>query len=252
MKRTLGLAALGLLALNSAASARPLAAVLKSGKLVIATDPPYKPFFYEENGKLTGFEVELGEEVARRLGVKVEWKYNKFDTLLIGLSQDRYDLVIASHGVTAERLKAVDFSSPDYCSGGTILTGKTGPTTASALAGKRVGVAVGTTYAKVAEGLKGASVKTFPSTSAALQALYGGNVDAILVDQFFAFETQDSPAGKALKVGDRLTTERVAFAVQKGNTFLTSAVNTQLAKMQADGTYARLSQKYFGRDVRCK
>lgn len=252
MQKPMLLAALGLTLVSSTAFARPLSTIQSSGKIVIATDPPYKPFFYEEGGKLTGFEVELGEEVARRLGVKVEWKYNKFDTLLIGLSQDRYDMVIASHGITPERLKAVDFSTPDYCSGGTILTSATGPTSAQALAGKQVGVAVGTTYAQVAQGIKGVTVKTFPSTSSALQALTAGKVDAILADQFFTFEMKDSPAGKNLKVGDRLTTERVGFALQKGNKTLTSAVNAQLDKMMKDGTYAKLSQKYFGRDVRCK
>ncbi len=241
-----------LLLVDMPASARSLEAVMKSGSFVLATDPPYKPFFFEENGKLTGFEVELANEVARRIGVKPDWKYNKFDTLLIGLGQNRYDMVVASHGVTPERLKSVEFTTPDYCSGGTILTTTGGPTSAAALAGKQIGVGVGTTYAKVAAGVKGARVKTFPSTSTALEALLSKRIDAVLVDQFFAYETVNSPAGKALKVGDRLTTERVAFAVQKGNTFLLSAVNTQLAKMMADGTYAKLSQKYFGRDVRCK
>ncbi|WP_278913882.1 ABC transporter substrate-binding protein [Deinococcus wulumuqiensis] len=243
---------LTLLPLSQTAQARSLSEVLKSGKIVIATDPPYKPFFYEEGGKLTGFEVELGEELARRLGVKVEWKYNKFDTLLIGLSQNRYDMVIASHGITPERLRAVDFSAPDYCSGGTILTTTNGPATAAALKGKAIGVAGGTTYSKIASGVQGAQVKTFPSTTAALQALTARKVDAILVDQFFAYEMKDSAHGKMLKVGQRLTTERVGFAIQKGKASLTGAVNPQMKKMTEDGTYLKLSQKYFGRDVRCK
>lgn len=252
MNRPFVMLGLGLLVLGQSALARPLSEIVKSGKIVIATDPPYKPFFYEEGGKLTGFEVELGEEIARRLGVQVEWKYNKFDTLLIGLSQNRYDMVIASHGITPERLRAVDFSAPDYCSGGTVLTTTSGPTTAAALTGKAIGVAVGTTYSKIAAGIQGAQVKTFPSTTAALQALSARKVEAIVVDQFFAYEMKGSAQGKTLKVGQRLTTERVGFAIQKGNAPLTAAVNTQMKKMMDDGTYLQLSQKYFGRDVRCR
>ncbi|WP_162865283.1 transporter substrate-binding domain-containing protein [Deinococcus wulumuqiensis] len=63
---------------------------------------------------------------------------------------------------------------------------------------------------------------------------------------------KDSAHGKMLKVGQRLTTERVGFAIQKGKASLTGAVNPQMKKMTEDGTYLKLSQKYFGRDVRCK
>ncbi len=66
------------------------------------------------------------------------------------------------------------------------------------------------------------------------------------------YEMKGSAHGKTLKVGQRLTTERVGFAIQKGNASLTGAVNAQMKKMTEDGTYLKLSQKYFGRDVRCK
>lgn len=70
-----------------------------------------------EGKKLTGFEVTLAEALAKELGLKVEWTTQPFDNLLIGLQQDRYDFVIASHGITPQRAKAVDFSNPHYCTG---------------------------------------------------------------------------------------------------------------------------------------
>ena len=60
--------------------------------------------------ELTGFEVDLANQLARQLGLKVQWVTQPFDSLLIGLQQDRYDFVIASHGITPERARAVDFN----------------------------------------------------------------------------------------------------------------------------------------------
>ena len=90
-------------ALTGMASARTWDAVRQSGTIKIATEGAFPPFNYFEGKKLTGFEVDLGTAIGKALGVKVEWVTQPFDNLLIGLNQDRYDFVIASHGVTPER-----------------------------------------------------------------------------------------------------------------------------------------------------
>lgn len=105
MKRFTVIAAAAL-ALWTAAGvqARPFDAIQKEGTLRLATEGYYAPFAHFEGKQLTGFEVELAQMMAAKMGVKYEWKTISFDALLTGLQQDRWDLVISSHGITPERM----------------------------------------------------------------------------------------------------------------------------------------------------
>ena len=175
-----------------------------------------------------------------------------FDNLLIGLGQDRYDFVIASHGITPERLKAVDFTNPHYCTGGAVVTKPGGPMNAAALKGKTVAVQVGTTYlenVRKVPGLK--DVKTFPKDTDAQAALMAGRVDAWVGDKFTGLDLVKAQKGKVVQ-GDLLFNEKIGMAVKKGNSSLLKELNAALAKALSNGTYAKLSTQYFGTDVRCK
>ena len=233
--------------------ARPLDAIKKSGKLVAATEGAFTPFNYFDGPKLTGFEVEIAELVAKKMGLAIEWKTVGFDALLTGLAQDRWDLVIASHGITDERAKAVTFMAPHYCSGGMIVAKDAKIRTARDLAGKTVAVQTGTTYLENVQKLGTAKeVRNFPSDADARSALAAGRVDAWVTDRFTAIESARKNPQLKLNLGDMLFTERIAAAAAKGNTSLAQAWNDALSKAMADGSYAALSKKYFGEDVRCK
>lgn len=235
------------------ASARDLTAIKASGTLYVGTEPTYAPFTYTQGKKIVGFEAELAEALAKRLGLKVEWKPSAFDTLLIGLGQNRFDMVISSHGITPERQKAVDFAQPHYCSGGVILARANGPLTVAALQGKTVAVQLGTTYAQRAQKLPGLrSVKTYPTNADALQMLLSGRVDAFITDRFVALEGRKRFPQAGLKLGEMLFQEKIGIAVKKGNTPLRNALNQALTGMMKDGSYQKLSAKYFGEDIRCK
>ncbi len=236
-----------------AAQARPIDAITKSGKLVAATEGQFTPFNYFDKGKLTGFEVELAEMLAKKMGLSIEWKTVGFDALLTGLAQDRWDLVIASHGITDERAKAVTFMAPHYCSGGMIVAKQGGARTPKDLAGKNVAVQTGTTYLENVQKLGTAKeVKNFPADSDAQSALVAGRVDAWVTDRFTALESSRKNPQLKLQLGGMLFTERIAAAAAKGNRGLADAWNKALAASYADGSYAKLSKKYFGEDVRCK
>lgn len=249
-KMLLSLTALALLA--STAQARTWADIQKSGTIKIATEGAFPPFNLMKGKIPTGFEVELAEALAKQLGLKVQWTTQPFDSLLIGLNQDRYDFVIASHGITPERQKAVDFSNPHYCTGGAIVTRPGGPLTAKALSGKTVAVQVGTTYLENVRKVPGVrDVKTFPKDTDAQAALMAGRVDAWVGDKFTGLDLIKAQKGKVVQ-GELLFREKIGMAVKKGNTTLLKTLNTALAKAQADGSYAKLSQRYFGEDVRCR
>ena len=251
MKKVL-LALTTLTLLATGAEARPWAEIKRSGTIKVATEGAFPPFNLMKGKQPTGFEVDLANALAQQLGLKVQWTVQPFDSLLIGLNQDRYDFVIASHGITPERQKAVDFSNPHYCTGGAVVTRPGGPLTARALAGKSVAVQVGTTYLANVRRVPGiGEVKTFPKSSDAQAALMAGRVDAWVDDRFLGLDIVKSRGGQLVQ-GDLLFKERVGMAVKKGNTALLKELNAALAKAQANGTYAKISRQYFGQDVRCR
>jgi polar amino acid transport system substrate-binding protein len=247
------LLALTLLVAGTTAAARPFEQIKASGKLLAATEGQFAPFNHFDKGKLTGFEVELAELVAKKMGLAIEWKTLGFDALLTGLGQDRWDLVIASHGITDERAKAVTFMAPHYCSGGLMVTRDPALKTAKDLAGRTVAVQTGTTYLEQVKKLAVAkAVRNFPSDTDARTALVAGKADIWVSDRFTAMEALKKNPQQKLVAGELLFTERIAAAAGKGNAGLAEAWNKALAAVMADGSYEQLSRKYFGEDVRCR
>ena len=235
------------------AQARSFAEIRRDGKIIIATEGQFAPFNYFQGTKLTGFEVDNAEALAARMGVKPEWKALSFDALLAGLRQDRWDMVIASHGITEERAKAVTFAEPHYCSGGIIVSKGGVIKTAADLKDKTVSVQIGTTYFENVKKVAAVKeVKTYPQDTDARSALASGRVDAWVTDRFVAKSALDANPGLGLKTGDFLFVERIAPAVAKGNTSVATEINKALASILADGNYAAISRKWFGEDIRCR
>lgn len=254
MKRFLKSAA-ALVALCAAISvqARPLDDIKKDGKILIATEGQFAPFNFFNGTTLTGFEVEVAELVAKKMGLAIQWKTLGFDALLTGLRQDRWDLVIASHGVTEERAKAVTFTEPHYCSGGMIIAMDPAIKNAKDLAGKVVAVQTGTSYLENVKKLSAIKeMKNFPTDVDARSALNSRRVDAWVTDRFVAKAVAEKNPGAGFKLGDMLFIERIASAVAKGNSSLAAGWNKALGEVMADGSYAALSKKYFNEDVRCQ
>ena len=167
--------------------ARTLDEIKKDGKILIATEGQFAPFNFFNGTTLTGFEVDLAELVAKKMGVTIQWKTLGFDALLTGLRQDRWDLVIASHGITDERAKAVTFTEPHYCSGGMIIAMDPSIRTAKDLAGKVVAVQTGTSYLENVQKVSAIKeMKNFPTDVDARSALNSRRVDAWVTDRFVA------------------------------------------------------------------
>lgn len=247
----LGVVLLGL----GLAQVRTLDQIKKSGEIHIGTEGAFPPFnYFDEKNQLTGFEVDLGNALAQRLGLKPKWIPQSFDSLLIQLNQGRFDFVIASHGITPERAKAVDFTNPHYCTGGILVSRKGGPRTVKDLAGKVVGVQIGTTYMEAAQKIPGVKqVRTYQKDPEALQDLLAGRLDAWITDRFVAKQAiKERKLENTLQLGELVFQERVAMAVAKGNKTVLEALNKALADLMQNGTYTRISQKWFGEDVRCR
>jgi polar amino acid transport system substrate-binding protein len=148
----------------------------------------------------------------------------------------------------------VDFANPHYCTGGIIVSRKGGPKTSKDLQGKVVGVQIGTTYMEAAQKIPGVrQVRTYQKDPEALQDLLAGRIDAWITDRFVAKEAiKERKLEGTLQLGELVFQERVAMAVAKGNKSVLDALNKALADLMKDGTYAQISKKWFGEDVRCK
>jgi polar amino acid transport system substrate-binding protein len=245
--------AIASLVIGASAQARTYDEIKADGKIIIATEGAYPPFNYFQGSKLSGFEVELGDAIAKKMGLAVEWKSLSFDALLAGLRQDRWDVVIASFGITPDRAKAVGFTSPHYCSGGVIVSKDPAVHSVETLAGKTVAVQTGSTYFENVKKVAAVKeVKNFPQDTDARAALLNGRVDAWVSDRFVVKNALASNSSGGLKMGDFLFVEKVAAAIKKGNAPLAAAYDKALAEVMADGTYKTLSEKYFQEDIRCK
>ena len=232
--------------------ARSIDAIKKDGKILLATEGQFAPFNFFKGTTLTGFEVEVAELVAKKMGLKVQWKTIGFDALLTGLKQDRWDLVIASHAITDERTKAVTFTTPHYCSGGLVVAMDPAIRTAKDLVGKVVAVQTGTSYLENVQKIANIKdMKNFPTDVDARSALVSKRVDAWVTDRFVAKEVAAKNPTAGFKLGELVFVEKVASAVAKGNTGLADAWSKALAETMADGSYAAVSKKYFEEDVRC-
>lgn len=244
---------LALYLLAAGAQARTLEQIKSGGSIVVATEGAYAPFNYYSDDKLSGFEVDLAEAIASRMGVKVEWKAAPFDSLLPGLRQDRWDLVMASLGVTDERAKSATFTAPQYCSGGVIVAKDPAISNVGTLAGKVVAAQSGTTYLQNLEKVPGVrEVKAFPENMDGKSALMAGIVDAWVTDRFSAKQALEANPKAGLHEGDYLFIEKIAGAVKKNNAGLANAINKAMTELMADGTFGTLSRKYFSEDIRCR
>jgi polar amino acid transport system substrate-binding protein len=237
---------------GSAAQARTFDEIKASGKVIVATEGAYPPFNYFQGAKLTGFEVELAEAMVKKMGLAIEWKTLSFDALLSGLRQDRWDMVMASFGVTEQRSKAVHFSHPYYCSGGVIVSKDAAIGTVASLKGKTVAVQTGSTYMENVRKLEGVKdVKNFPRDTDARSALLNGRVDAWVSDRFVVKTALETSPSAGLKAGDYVFIEKIAVALKKGNPTFAAAVDKALAEVLADGSYKTISEKYMHEDIRC-
>ncbi|CAM3543975.1 Amino acid ABC transporter, periplasmic amino acid-binding protein [Deinococcus saxicola] len=243
-----------LLSVTALAAPRTLEQVKSSGTLKLGTEAAFPPFNFYEGKALMGFEVDLGNALGKALGLKVEWVVQPFDNLLITLNQGRFDAVMASHAITPVRQKAVDFLPPHYCSTVNIVAKVGGPLTKQMLAGKTVGTQVGTAQIPVLNAIPGIrEVRTYPNDQTVLSALQAGRVDAWSSNgPVVAYMLKKTGQTGKILIGEAISDERNAGAVAKGNTALDDALSGALAGLLKDGTYAKISDRWFGQDIRCK
>ncbi|SDH37607.1 cystine ABC transporter substrate-binding protein [Pseudomonas panipatensis] len=225
-----------------------------NGSIKVGLEGTYPPFsFVDESGKLSGFEVEFADLLAKELGVSAKFQPTKWDGILAALESKRLDVVINQVTISEERKKKYDFSEPYTVSGIQALTrkGEEGKYAKPAdLAGVKVGVGLGTNYEQwLKQNVPQADVRTYEDDPSKFQDLRSGRIDVILVDRLAAFDMVNKTNGAMALTGAPFARQEAGIALRKGNPELLAALNKAIDKLRADGTLKTLSEKWFKADV---
>jgi ABC-type amino acid transport substrate-binding protein len=230
-------------------TAAPEITTIEEGILTVGTDLPYPPFEYrDEGGELTGFDVEIMDEIASRIGLETEYVDSPFDTIFTDLANGQFDVVISGATITPEREQEVNFSEPYFNSLQALVAGDdSGIASFDDLGeGDSVSVQTGTTgeiWAEENLQPNGVEIRAFPEYPPVYNALEAGQVDAVVYDESSAIpETFNRPG---LEVVDTVDTgEAYGIAVDPNNEDLLDAVNEALQAMIDDGTYDQIFDGY--------
>jgi polar amino acid transport system substrate-binding protein len=245
----------------------PSAELVTPGKLTICSDIPYPPQeFFDANGNPTGSDIDLGAEIAKRLGLTEVVNNTVFDTIIAALQGNKCDIIISAQNITSDRVKQVDMI-PYFNAGQSFVVAKGNPkgiTTTLGLCGLTIGAETGTTEVNYLQGTsdyKGAgltqactkagkaaiNVKEFEKDSDALLALQGGHVDAYFADSPVAgYYTVQHPDQFELAPIPPLQPALEGISVQNDTAHadLVQAVQAALVSMINDGTYTAILTKY--------
>ena len=222
--------------------------------LTVGTNAEYAPFDYlDENGNITGFDIDLIEAIAKSQDIEIVWRDLPFDSLIGSMEAGDLDVIAAAIGPTSERKKSVDFSDVYYTGSQSIICRKGNDIkTFKDLAGLKVAVLEGSTADLIASGenqdygiVEDAQVVRFKNASSAVMELLNGGVDATLIDSIMAENFCRQTEGLIQTVVKGTENDSV-FCVQKGNSEMLTIINTGLAEIRENGTYDEIYEKYFG------
>lgn len=239
-----------------ALSAGPAAAE----KVLMGTEGAYPPFnAIDANGKLVGFDVEIGNALCDAMKVECEWVTSDWDGIIPALLAKKFDTIVASMSITEERKQKIAFTGKYYTTPVKFAApkGMKVDVTKAGLDGKIIGVQSSTVTENLVRGLFGdvAEVKAYGTQDEANLDLISGRVDLVAADSFVLAEFLESDAGKGAEfVGPDFTDQKylgegIGIGVRKEDTALVEKLNKAIAQIRADGTYAKINAKYFDFDV---
>lgn len=214
--------------------------------LTVGSDIPYPPFEQGKPGHYTGFDIELMEAIAEKIGRTPEFQDTSFETIFRDVGQGKFDAVISAATITPEREKAVAFSDPYYLSEQAVLVKEGSSITGlSDLGGKTIAAQQGTTGLELAKEKSGASeIRPYPEGPDAVNALKAGTVEAVIIDAPVAQNAVEKSGG--VEIAEKVPTdEKYGIALAKDNTSLLEEINKGLEEVIADGTYTTIYKKWF-------
>ena len=231
-----------------------LAQIKERGSIIVAMEGTWAPWTYhDEDDNLVGYDVEVAQNIAEKLGVEVEFIEGAWDGLLAGLDAGRYDIMVNGVGVTDERAEKYNFSTPyAYNKTAVIVRGDYDEISSMEdLKGKKTANTISSTYAAQAEAY-GATVTPVDDLNQTIELLLSNRIDATLNAEVVFNDYKKEHPDSNIKIAtysDQV--EEIAIPIRKGDDTVTllEAVNDALDEMAKDGTLTELSEKYFGMDI---
>ncbi len=250
------------LGITSQASADALDTVLANKKLVVAIDPTFAPFeFTDASGKIVGYDPEIIEKVAEKLGVEVEYSVMAFSGIIPGLIAGAFD-VTPTLNVTAERAQKIDYVMPTAASMNAVMIVSGNGVTSSSiddLSGKTCAVKQTTQPEQMMMAMNDELVKAgkapveligFETIEQTVAALVDGRAACVVDDKSVLVQAVAARTDAKLEVvGDIGGTQWIGWGVNKANPKLTEALSAAVKELVADGTVSQLQTKYFGYTV---
>lgn len=248
------------LALTLTASTSVFAALPSA--LRIGTDPTYPPFEMKNaQGELTGFDVDLANEICRRIHTQCSWVESDFDALIPSLKAKKIDVIISSLSITEKRQQEIAFTQKLYAANSRLVAAKGSPVRPdlAALKGKNIGLLQGTTqetYANQYWRAHGVTITPYANQDLVYQDLSAGRIDAAFQDEVQAGEGfLKQPAGKSYAFAgpavkdDKIFGVGTGMGLRKEDTPLKAAIDAAFTEMRKDGTYDKIAKKYFNFNV---
>ena len=253
---TLGITAIltGVLATCSMAYAADdeLSQIQESGKLKVGVEGTYPPYTYhDDDGELTGFDVEVAKAIAGKLGVEADFTESDWDSLLAGIDSGRLDTVINAVSITPEREEKYDFAGPYFYITQQIVVAKDNEDIVdmASLDGKKVANTATTAYLDILEDA-GASLVQISTAEEAVSLIESGRADFTTFNSVVFNEYLQQHPDANLKVAFVIpdVVDTYAVPVKKGETALYDAIQQAIDELKEDGTLSKLSEDYFGTD----
>lgn len=250
---TSGTSSAGSSAGSAASSSKDGYTLVKDGTLTVGTAAEYEPFEYMEDGQYKGFDLDLIQDIAKKLGLTVEFANVDFDTIVPGVSSGaKYDVGIGAITVTPERKKEVDFTDSYYMDDQAIVTMKdnadiTGDNYKEKLdsADAKIAVQSGSTAEAFAkENFPNAELVPFKNATDCFSALQAGQSVALVTNRSVAAQLVATSFDNEQVIKLISTGEEYAIAVNKDNAGLKDAINKALKELTDDGTVDSLMGQY--------
>lgn len=237
----------------SSASQDLLDQIRAKGEIVIATEGTWSPWtFHDKEGKLTGYDIEVGRLIAQKLGVKPQFVEGKWDGLLAGISAGRYDIMINGVDMTPERQKAYRFTDPYAYNRTVVMVSAQNDSIKSMqdLKGKVTANTISSTYAEIAEKY-GAKVDGVDDLNQTFELLLSGRIDATLNAEVVYYDYMKVHPQAAIKIAaiDEQVTSVGIPLKKEGTEKLQIELNKILSDLRNSGELTKLSNQFFGTDI---
>ncbi|MQS76590.1 transporter substrate-binding domain-containing protein [Companilactobacillus halodurans] len=225
----------------------------KAGTLTIGLEGTYAPYSYREDGKLKGFEVDLGKDIAKKLDLKAKFVPTKWDSLIAGLNSKTFDVVLNNVAENASRKKQYIFSTPYIYSKSVVITKDgTGITSVDDIKGQKIAAGTGTDNYNHAKHF-GADVVPSSDFQTSMSMIDEGRVKGAFNSREAFLTWKKDHKNTDLKYitipNKELAPSKIAPIFNKNSTHLRGRVNKAIKELYKDGTMKKLSMKYFGEDI---